>query len=384
MGRVRRDRLWRGVGRRRALIGATALVLVVAAACVGGPPPPPPPPPDPLPAAPTPPVLNHDFPDPNVVRDSDNSVFRAYSTNVGLTMIPTVSSAGVGGPWQPAPTEPSNPNQCCYGYPNTANGGDALSARPSWDTTSDLGTVWAPAIWHNPNGQWLMYFTDRYQGGSQCIGVATASTARGPYAPQGASPVVCQTSLGGSIDPSVFVEGGQAWLLWKNDGNCCGIATRLWSQRLSTDGLSVTGSPTALISVSQGWENGDAGGEPFKTVIEAPAMVHSGSSYYLFYSANWWESANYAIGYAVCTAPAGSCSKPRNGPIMASGSQGSGPGGEDVFDDGTGQLWMAYHAWTPNLVGYQPMTNPNWAAYKRSLRFTRISLAGGITFGGGP
>jgi hypothetical protein len=30
------------------------------------------------------------------------------------------------------------------------------------------------------------------------------------------------------------------------------------------------------------------------------------------------------------------------------------------------------------------MTNPNWAAYKRSLRLTRISLAGGITFGGGP
>jgi hypothetical protein len=112
--------------------------------------------------------------------------------------------------------------------------------------------------------------------------------------------------------------------------------------------------------------------------------VHSGPTYYLFYSANWWESANYAVGYAVCNGPAGGCSKPRNGPIMASGSQGSGPGGQDVFDDGTGQLWMAYHAWAPNLVGYQPMSNPNWAAYKRSLRFTRISLGGGLAFGSGP
>lgn len=30
------------------------------------------------------------------------------------------------------------------------------------------------------------------------------------------------------------------------------------------------------------------------------------------------------------------------------------------------------------------MTNPNWAAYKRSLRFTKIYLGGGLSFGGGP
>jgi hypothetical protein len=88
-----------------------------------------------------------------------------------------------------------------------------------------------------------------------------------------------------------------------------------------------------------------------RTLVEAPTLVAAGGSYYLFYSANWWESANYAIGYALCTAPNGSCSKPRNSPIMASGSQRSGPGGEDVFIDGTGQLWMAYAAWAPMRSG---------------------------------
>ena len=38
-------------------------------------------------------------------------------------------------------------------------------------------------------------------------------------------------------------------------------------------------------------------------------MMKYQSSYYLFYSANWWESSSYGIGYAVCSSPAGPCTK---------------------------------------------------------------------------
>jgi beta-xylosidase len=379
------------VNARRLVMGAAIVMVVVGLASCS----------DPPLATPNSPTFDHDFPDPTVIRDG--TTLRAYATNVGLTTTPTISSAAVGGPWNPAPTYPSAACSFCYGYPNTADGGDALQTRPAWDT-HELGTVWAPAIWQPSAGKYVMYFTDRVNTGfgpRQCIGVATATTARGPYTPAGSGPIVCQADLGGSIDPSVFVTtsgGGSpkgkgkpkpstttAYLLFKNDGNCCGMGTFIWSQQLASDGLSVTGSANGLIGTGQDWENGDAGGEPWKNLVEAPNMVYAGGSYYLFYSANWWESSNYAIGYALCTAPNSGCSKPRNGPIMASGDQGAGPGGQDVFADGTGQLWMTYAAWAPNLIGYQPMSNPNWQAYKRSLRFTRISLSGGgISFGAGP
>jgi beta-xylosidase len=374
---------------RRLVIGAAVVMFVVAlVSCT-----------DPPLATPNAPTFNNDFPDPAVIKDG--TTFRAYSTNVGFTSVPTISSSAVGGPWNPAPFYPPSPGVCCYGYPNTADGGEALASRPAWDT-QQLGTVWAPAIWSPSAGKYVMYFTDQVNTGygpRQCIGVATATTARGPYTPTGAGPIVCQASLGGSIDPSVFVAtsgggGGKRpkpvtttpYLLFKNDGNCCGMGTFIWSQQLSADGLSVKGSPYGLIGRDQDWENGDTGGQPYKNLVEAPTMVYAGGYYYLFYSANWWESSNYAIGYAICTAPInGSCSKPRNGPIMASGTNGAGPGGQDVFNDGTGQLWMAYAAWDPNYIGYQPMTNSNWTLYKRSLRFTRISLSGGtISFGAGP
>lgn len=32
--------------------------------------------------------------------------------------------------------------------------------------------------------------------------------------------------------------------------------------------------------------------------------------YYLFYSANWYASYQYAVGYATCTTPVGPCVKP--------------------------------------------------------------------------
>jgi len=88
-------------------------------------------------------------------------------------------------------------------------------------------------------------------------------------------------------------------------------------------------------------------------VIEGPFVLPWSGRYYLFYSANNWNSSNYAIGVAICQGPTGPCSKPLDHSIVVSqGAAMSGPGGPSLFTDTRGKLWIAFHAWLPSAVGY--------------------------------
>lgn len=122
-----------------------------------------------------------------------------------------------------------------------------------------------------------------------------AGQRRGPYSDHSTAPLVCQLELGGSIDPSPFVDSdGQPYLLWKSDDNAIGRPTTIWSQALDANGLSFAAgsSPTALLSASQNWEGG---------IIEGPTMVQAEGTYHLFYGANGWDTARAGMGWATCS-----------------------------------------------------------------------------------
>ena len=332
-------------GRTSGRLLAVLVTGIVVSACVPivtGPPPPPE-------YGPNPPVHATDFPDPMVT--NVDAAFAAYSTNRSLLRVPTAASTDL--------------------HAWTESADDALTEDPAW-TSGSFGYFWAPAA-HQFGATWVLYFTARHPSTSQCIGLATATDPAGPFEPAD-DPLVCQTGLGGSIDPSVFVDPvGDPWLLWKNDGNCCpGLSVHLWSQRLSADGLSlVPGTPNQLLGVSQTWEDGSSGGQqPWKRLIEAPAMVHADGTYWLFYSGNWWDGVNYAVGYAKCTNPAGGCTKPRDGPILKGSLQGAGPGGAEIITGGGGQPWLVYHAWAFSNVGYS-------TGGSRTMRLSALTFANG-------
>ncbi len=108
-------------------------------------------------------------------------------------------------------------------------------------------------------------------------------------------------------------------------------------------------------------------------------MVVVGNAYYLFYSANWWESPNYGIlfGYAICDTPRGPCSKKTlDGPLVKSGGEALGPGGQEIFADAQGKLWMAYHARTAPIVGYSNGGRP-LSPYRSTRARGRRSVARG-------
>lgn len=266
------------------------------------------------------PVFAGDFPDPHVLVMGDATY--AYATNTGTSNVPVLRSTDLVS-WERA--------------------GDAMPALPTW-AKPNFGSTWAPGV-IDVGERFVLYFVARDAASErQCIGVAVGDRPEGPFRDESSQPLICQVELGGSIDAYPFRDDdGQLYLYWKNDGNCCAKPVGLWAQRLSSDGLVLEGEPVKLIRRDQPWEI---------PLIENPAMVRQDSVYHLFYSGNWWESHEYAVGYAACDGPMGPCRKPLTEPIFTFTPEAMGPGGQALFTDAGGTLWMAYHAWTGPDVGY--------------------------------
>ena len=267
------------------------------------------------------PVYEFDFPDPYVILVGDT--YYAYATTNGSTTNIRVIRSKDLIEWEDL--------------------GDALPALPAWSVLN-AGYTWAPGV-VQIDDQFLMYYVARDEAvDRQCIGIAVSDDPAGPFRDPDDEAFVCQTDLGGSIDAHPFRDDdGKLYLLWKNDGNCCNLEVALWIQELSPDGMNLVGEPVKLVERDQPWE---------RPLIENPAMVRHNDKYYLFYSGNWWESHEYAIGYAVCETVIGPCEKPLNEPWFKYEAPVMGPGGQMFFTDLEGNLWMAYHAWTGAEVGY--------------------------------
>jgi beta-xylosidase len=230
---------------------------------------------------------------------------------------------------------------------------DALPALPAWVDLSN-SQVWAPAAIQIGN-QFILYYTARdQQSQRQCVGVATSTRPDGGFLDTRPQPLICQAEQGGTIDPRPFRDGDTLYLYYKNDGNCCGLPTHLYGQALAPDGLSLMGASVPLLVNDLSWEG---------NVIEAPEMFQHDGNYYLFYSANDYGGASYAVGYARCHTALGPCRKAPENPILSSRLNLSppviGPGGQHVFQVG-GQTWIVYHAWNTTDDGQQGDSRLMW------------------------
>ncbi|WP_336208870.1 glycoside hydrolase family 43 protein [Nonomuraea sp. LPB2021202275-12-8] len=296
---------------RRALAGACLCALAACGAT----------------AAPTPagesvtftnPVHDADFPDPGVIRVG--RTWYAYGTNGAGKNVPLLTSPDLV-TWQPR--------------------GDVLPELGSW---AEPGNTWAPEVIQLAEDRFALYYTARStRTGRQCVGVAIAAAPEGPFADASPAPLICQADEGGSIDASPFRDAdGTLYLYWKNDGNAIGRTTHLYGRRLSPDGLTLTGEPVKLLANTAGWHG---------HVVEAPQLVRRDGRYYLFYSANAFDQAAYAVGYATCETPLGPCQDAPENPILSTGPGAAGPGHSYLVTTVAGETWLLYHAWPPDAIG---------------------------------
>lgn len=288
-------------------------------------------------AAGLPPVDPRDFPDPFVLRV--DAVYFAYGTNSAPTNVQVMTSSDLAS-WRTI--------------------GDALPRLPAWAAP---GWTWAPVVLRRERTYVLYYTVRDRRSGLQSISVASADRPEGPFVDSSAGPLIFQHDRGGSIDPSPFVDAdGTPYLLWKSDDNALDQPSSLWAQELAPDGQSLVGAPAELLSHDRRWE---------QPLIEGPAMVQVRGRYFLFYSANWWESPSYSIGYAIGSSPLGPFTRvTRRRPWFRTCGEVAGPGGQEFFTDTSGALCMAYHAWTPGTVGYGD-------GGARSLRIARVDTSRG-------
>ena len=280
-------------------------------------------------------VYPFDFPDPDVILAG--STYFAYATNSVAGNIQIIESGDLVH-WTAV--------------------GNALPHLPAW---AAAGYTWAPGV-ARIGGQYDLYYAvDPVHGTNECISVATASQPKGPFHDTSSGPLECQNSLGGSIDPSPFLDAdGTPYLVWKSGG---AGSSRIWSQPLTPSGtqLAPGTSPSQLLVPDQAWEDG---------TVEAPDLVEPARGRYdLFFSGNDWDSADYAVGAATCRGPLGPCADATPEPILASGNGVAGPGGESVFADASGAFHIAFHAWIPGAVGF-----PN----SRDLYVLPIDLSGAV------
>lgn len=271
------------------------------------------------------PVYDGNFADPHVIA-VDNGYF-AFATNGPVGNVQTLKSPDLV-KWEQV--------------------GDALPSLPAWTSP---GKVWAPEVAvHAPDRYVMYYTTSDDESHRQCIGVAVSSSPEGPYVDKSPKPLICQEDEGGSIDASPFQDAsGRRWLYWKNDGNAIGVDTWIYVSELSTDGLTLTGPTHRLIKQDLAWEG---------NLVEAPYMVERDGKFHLFYSANAFDKASYAVGHALCTTPTGPCTKSGD-PILTSSDDAAGPGHNMVIRKDN-RDWFVYHAWDPALVGVDPPGRTMW------------------------
>lgn len=201
---------------------------------------------------------------------------------------------------------------------------------------------WAPEIAYE-NGTYYIYYTAKKKGGNLCVGVASATSATGPYTDHG--PLVCQEV--GSIDGfEIRDKNGELYLVWKEDGNSRGLPTPIWAQRMNEERTALLGEKFEMFRNEPGtWEGG---------LVEGPAIVKRGDYFYTFYAGDkcCGRECTYGVGVARATSLKGPWEKYEQNPVMQQNDSWKCPGHGTVVTDQSGQDYFLYHAYNTDGFVY--------------------------------
>lgn len=205
---------------------------------------------------------------------------------------------------------------------------------------------WAPEVFEKDGRYYLFYSARDNKSGSLRVGLASAGRPQGPYEDVGKGPLF---DFGyAAIDAHLFMEEGRAYLYYARDCSENVVDGRheshIYGVRLKDDLSGVAGEPVLLTRPDQPWELRSG---PEWLWNEGPSVVKHQGKYYLYYSANYFASRDYAVGVAVADDPLGPFVKYPE-PLMSWRGQAdrvlvSGPGHNSFFTVG-GELFTAYHS----------------------------------------
>jgi len=211
--------------------------------------------------------------------------------------------------------------------PNVSDGRALKGGRSAYGTWG----FWAPQVFRYNNKYYMIYTAE------ENIALAESDSPTGPFTQKEAVPLKADTR---QIDPYLFFDDNGKIYLYHvrlNKGNT------IWVAEFKEDMSGIKEETlTQCITATERWEDT----QTFESapIIEGPTVIKRKDIYYLFYSANHFQSTDYAVGYATSHSPFGPWKKAANNPIINKcniGENGTGHG--DLFRDAAGQWQYVFH-----------------------------------------
>jgi arabinan endo-1,5-alpha-L-arabinosidase len=269
------------------------------------------------------PIFDEDFPDPTVVRASDN-FFYAYATQAtiaGKTINIQVARSRDLVAWERL--------------------GDALPVKPVW--ANQTQKFWAPHVSQHGDTFYLYYSADPNTLTGLCLAVATAKHPQGPFTDTG-KPLKCGKSFV-NIDPMAYDDPrtGKRLLYWGSGFEPLRV------QELAADRVSFKPGSRAREVVFPIKTEDPAN---YQRLIEGAWVTERDGFYYLFFSGDncCGDKAHYAVMVARSRAAEGPfetlaavTGEPQS-VILELNARFIAPGHNSVIRDAAGDDWIIYHA----------------------------------------
>lgn len=211
-----------------------------------------------------------------------------------------------------------------------------------------VADFWAPEVVYH-HGQYFMHYSARWRHNhSLRIGVAVADHPAGPFEDILNAPMF---DFGyAAIDGHILKDDdGRIYLYYSRDCSENIVDGRheshIYGIKLQDDLVSLIGQPVCLTRPEQAWEI--RSGVEWRW-NEGPFVLKNLGKYYLMYSANFYASRDYSVGYAVAEHPLGPFVKSPRNPILATNvPEISGPGHNSITTspDRT-EMVIVYHTHT--------------------------------------
>lgn len=192
---------------------------------------------------------------------------------------------------------------------------------------------WAPEVYKIGDTFYQVYSAARMIDGKKrhSIGIASSKNPTGPFTDIYDHPLFAPDYS--IIDASLLFDDGKIYLYYSRDCSENYVNGKRTSQtfgiEVKSDFSGTLGEPVLLATPESPWElkSGDV------VWNEGPCVFKRGEWYYLLFTANYYASVHYCVGYATSKSPLGPFTKAKENPIVV---------GDGVYTSGTGHCNIAY------------------------------------------
>lgn len=287
------------------------------------------------------------------------NVFGAFTQVLGtescLTMTYSVPCANG--------TQPTNIPTYTLLYPPVGHSQQIpTNALPPPYHLSTTTNSWSPSV-IELDGLYVMAYTAIQSNRSACIGEAYSSVPYGPYTDTGF--LFCSVSTAhGFLDPQLFQDTttGDVYLLFSDQsfgptGTPCddGPDSSLWIVQMSSNGLSVTGSDTELLTWSQADSIQHLPNLGGSACLENPNIVNDPNNDYdlLFsigtYNGGTPEGSQYVTGEVACLGLSDAASGCGINPAAGSALINPGGGASTLYTNAPSGNYLMYANYVSGL-----------------------------------